>query len=83
VIPPIRLEFPDAFGKGIFKQKLNDIDVYYHSGRIDQFRSILGYHPKTNDSIAIMSNGAHIDQKEIINALLKARAGQLVAIPTF
>ncbi|HAQ39367.1 MAG TPA: hypothetical protein DCQ58_12745 [Saprospirales bacterium] len=70
-------------GHGIFKAPFYDREGWGHSGRIDEFRSFVGYFPDDSLSVAIVTNGMNFKLNELIIGVLSAWYGRAYEYPKF
>lgn len=71
------------FGLGLYGMPFNEEPGFGHGGAIDGFVSGWCHLPESDITVAFVSNGINISQREIMNALLEAAKGMSLEIPEF
>ncbi|MEZ4800019.1 MAG: hypothetical protein R2809_09655, partial [Flavobacteriales bacterium] len=70
-------------GHGIFKAPFYDKEGWGHTGRVDEFRSFLGYMPGDSLVVGVVSNGIRMNLNEVLIGVLSAYYGRVYEFPTF
>lgn len=72
-----------AIGHGLFKAPFYDKIGWGHTGRIDEFRSFVGYFPEDSITLAICTNGATVKLNDVIVGVLSLYFGRRYNFPEF
>ena len=76
-------EIRDGYGRGIFEYPLDNKTGYGHTGGIDGFSSMLGIIPDDKIAVALLSNGGHYPNNEIIIAAFNCFYGKPFELPDY
>jgi D-alanyl-D-alanine carboxypeptidase len=70
-------------GHGLFKVPFYEKEGWGHTGRIDEFRSLVLHIPKDSLFLSITSNGLNLKLNEVIIGILSTYYGRKYSYPTF
>jgi len=73
----------DGYGFGLMTFPFYKKTFSGHGGRIDNFSTIVGYHPESDLSMVILSNGQNYEFNEVNIHVLKIAYGLEFEIPSF
>lgn len=72
-----------SVGHGIFKAPFFEKEGWGHTGRVDEFRSFLGYMPADSLVFCVVSNSMNMNLNDVLIGVLSAYYSRVYEFPTF
>lgn len=72
-----------GYGKGIFNFPFGERKFYGHNGGIETFESAVGYYPKEDFAVALISNGLEMSFNDVMLGILSCYYRLPYRFPTF